>query len=166
LDKLVHYAKNGTPTQVKNATVILAKGEQYQLLQEILDEVVYSLSTDDYERLVRQFSFLKPMAFYANHIYAKHDTEIIAFIINNVLMKNTTLAKDEDQDWTPYENLENEGKAKVLGLKILLKPLLILEDDSSAKVTFATSLMKLFRTLLVSDGELLQDQTTPYNLLI
>jgi hypothetical protein len=160
--RLVDLCKAGTPKQVKYASIILAKGENFSSLADILRDVVSNLSTSDFDILVRQFSFLKSMASYANELYTKYDTKIIGFVLNNVLMQNTSLASESDEDWVPYDELESEGKAKVLGLKILLKPLLIQENNSESRLNFAKSLMKLFRNLLVSDGELTKEQNTPY----
>jgi hypothetical protein len=162
VSRLADLCKQGTPKQVKYASIILAKGEHYSILADLLHDVVPNLSTKHFDNLVRQFSFLKAMSSYANELYTKYDTTVISFILNEVLMKNSRMATENDEDWVPYDELESEGKAKVLGLKILLKPLLLQNDVSESRIAFAKSLMKLFRNLLSTDGELTKEQNTPY----
>ena len=82
------------------------------------------------------------------------------FIVSQVLMKNVKTGDGSETEWTPYEGLEDEGKAKVLALHIVVKPLLI--ESESSRLSFAKSAMKLCRKLLAADGELMTSGNTWY----
>ncbi len=82
------------------------------------------------------------------------------FIVSQVLMKNVKIGNGRETEWTPYESLEDEGKAKILALQIVIKPLLIQSDSN--RLPFAKSAMKLCRKLLAADGELMTSGDTWY----
>ncbi|KAJ3361606.1 hypothetical protein HDU91_003842, partial [Kappamyces sp. JEL0680] len=67
---------------------------------------------------------------------------------------------ENDVEWVPFENLEAEGKAKVFGLELLVKPLLIRSEEQQASIEVVKSVMKLCRALLKGEGELLSDNST------
>lgn len=64
-------------------------------------------------------------------------------------------------EWVKFADLEDVGKAKVLGLKILIKALLATANDPVLDIASAKSVMKICRTLLQKEGELLSDESTP-----
>ena len=119
----------------------------------------------DYRTLVPKLACIKSLAYYCNSEYSKFSSQVINLIVSKILMKNEKTGDGKEAEWMVFEELENEGKAKVLGLKILVKPLLINSPNNPPLIDIAKSVMKLFRTLLMSDGELLSSANTWYYLI-
>ena len=118
--------------------------------------------TLDFKTLIPKLACIKSLAYYCNSEYSPFSSQVINLIVSKILMKNEKVGDGKEADWSTFEELEDEGKAKVLGLKILVKPLLIDSPENPPLVDIAKSVMKLCRTLLASDGELLSSGNTWY----
>jgi hypothetical protein len=100
-------------------------------------------------------------------MYKNHQNYIVDFIKNSVLNKSVEKvvsllikAVKGAEEWVPYDYLSDEAKCKIIGLKTIAKPFLIVTDKSSEIEKSAKSLIDLLRTILLREGELLVDQST------
>jgi sister-chromatid-cohesion protein PDS5 len=149
IQRLLKYSQNHNESLSKNATIILTKTSAN--LESVLKTIVKELSVD-YDKLLCQFSFIKAIAFYQNEIYQKYESEITNFIINQVLLKNTST---QTEDFVDFNELESEGKCKLLGLKIMIKSLII--DPNESKLEVCKLVLNLVRKILANDGELVDE---------
>ncbi|KAJ3315397.1 hypothetical protein HDV04_002939 [Boothiomyces sp. JEL0838] len=148
---LLHLALSGNLLCSQNATLILSKCGYDNECKQIL-QLAESLTTD-YEDLVPKLGSLLALSLHNTALYNQKNQEIMRFIITQVLMKNHT--RDSEQDWVEFNELNNESKSKVLGIKILVKPLLVERNEQIAQ-----SVVKLLKTIILNDGELLKDEST------
>ncbi|KAJ3276604.1 hypothetical protein HDV01_004137 [Terramyces sp. JEL0728] len=148
---ILNLALSGNLVCSQNATLILARANFEEECKQVL-ELADNLTTD-YGELVPKLGALLSLAYYNTSLYNQKNQEIMTFIITKILMKNCD--RDSEQDWVEFIDLNSESKAKILGLKILVKPLLVEKNDQIGQ-----SVIKLLKTIILNDGELLKDEST------
>ncbi|KAJ3324101.1 hypothetical protein HDV06_000642 [Boothiomyces sp. JEL0866] len=148
---LLNLALSGNLVCSQSATLVLSKCGYENECKQIL-QLSDNLTTD-FEELVPKLGSLLALSYHNTLLYNQRNQEIKTFIITQILMKNQE--RDSEQDWVEFNELKNESKAKILGLKILVKPLLVEKNDQ-----IAMSVVKLLKTIILNDGELLKDEST------
>ncbi|KAJ3054863.1 hypothetical protein HK097_000619, partial [Rhizophlyctis rosea] len=162
VERYKEFALKGTQKQAKFAAMLLAHLDDGEdVVEEILQTILADLSLEN-EHLAPQLVTLGQFALHASKAFEPHQQQITTFVVNDVLRKNPAATKDTEMDlddqWVDYENLDTNGQLKVVGVKLLVKRLLALEDDAGDAVT---PILKLLRRTLEKEGELCDRGVAP-----
>ncbi|KAK7988100.1 hypothetical protein PG989_008415 [Apiospora arundinis] len=96
----------------------------------------------------------------APKVAADANDQIMDMVLQNVLQKVRTEAKDSDPDWVNESDMDEECQEKCYAVKILVNRLRGIQDPSEAKdITLMT--FKLLRTLTSREGDLCKTHDTP-----
>ncbi|CAJ0745043.1 23507_t:CDS:10 [Entrophospora sp. SA101] len=132
IERFMKLSLEGTPKQAKFATIILGHVRQKD-----------------------QLCTLSQCVLYAPIVYEEKSDSITNFIVKEILMKNYHKAvPGDDVEWVEDHVIDDECKAKIMGLKVLVNRLLTVSDREVA-VELAKPIFKLFWNLIREGGELL-----------
>ncbi|CAI2176405.1 15434_t:CDS:10 [Funneliformis geosporum] len=98
-------------------------------------------------------------ALYTPTIYEQESNTIANFIIKELIMKNHNANVVDKTVWVDDNELDDECKAKVLGIKVLVNRLLTITDAENA-LDLSKPVFKLLWKLIREGGELLPDKST------
>ncbi|CAG8540479.1 13092_t:CDS:10, partial [Acaulospora colombiana] len=160
--RFTKYALEGNPRQAKfSATILTHILHREEICGDLLKEIVPKLSVAS-QHLLAHLSALGQCALFSLESFGEESEAITNFIIKQLIMKTrhrTTTASDID--WVDDDELGDECKAKVLGLKVLVNRLIAVRKTEAA-VDLAKPVFKLLWTLIREGGELLPDKSTRY----
>lgn len=160
---LINYALYGTPHKAAKyaVNVLLAKNDDKSkvnatnLLQKAIKDLKYG-SPNFLNKMatISQLARLVPM------VTADSDDEISELTIKGILREVRTPATEKDPAWVGEAGMNEELQAKALSLKILVNRALACVDDDDAAER-VKPLLKLLKTLVVSEGEFCKTKDTP-----
>ncbi|CAG8513577.1 2415_t:CDS:10 [Paraglomus occultum] len=141
IERLFRYAMEGTPIQARRASMIMGHmRDKHEISGELLQAII-------------------KIALYSVQSYENRSDDITNFILNELILKNRHEATPNEPEWVKDEELDDECKAKVLGLKILVNRLIARPEDEAAE-DLAKPVFKLLWTLIREGGEFLPDKST------
>ncbi|KAK7205746.1 armadillo-type protein [Myxozyma melibiosi] len=159
LDALVKFATKGSPGEAKHAVKILLQSKKkHAYARDLLGFCTKFDIEDPY--FLSQLAALAELVKGASAIVETEIDRITSFLIKNLVVKNRTKATEEDKEWVEDEQLEDECKAKILALRILVNRLRAAATSDTA-VEIARPVLKLLNSLIVNDGEMSKDADTP-----
>ncbi|KAI9100571.1 armadillo-type protein [Phlyctochytrium arcticum] len=157
--RLVGFAQGSDPRHAKPAVVVLAQLPNAEdLCSAVHEKIVEGLHVDN-ESLVAHLAALAALFQVGMIQNDEHITIITNFIVRNILLSNQEETEVSEQDWKDVSQLGWKGNAKILGLKVLTRRVLAAEDHAQAEI--AAPVLKLFRRIFETEGELVKDKTTP-----
>ncbi|RUS17197.1 armadillo-type protein [Endogone sp. FLAS-F59071] len=159
--RLVQRALEGTPAQTRNAVIVLAHIKDKQTVcKEVFEKILPTLAFSS-NRLLSHLTGLSQLVLYAQKVVEPKKELVIGFIMNELLMKNRKKVRAKEKEWVDDEDLEDECKAKLLGLKILINRLVALaRDEPENAADEAQYVFKTLWALINNNGELLSDNST------
>ncbi|CAG8556181.1 7930_t:CDS:10 [Paraglomus brasilianum] len=136
-------------------------------LTRLLSEDLNDISVENTLEALAKFSKIYPdetpqdiqVALCSVQSYEDRSDEVTNFILNELILKNRHEATPNEPEWVKDEELDDECKAKVLGLKILVNRLIARPEDEAAE-DLAKPVFKLLWTLIREGGEFLPDKST------
>ncbi|CAB4432910.1 unnamed protein product [Rhizophagus irregularis] len=160
IQRYMQFALNGSPRQAKFAAIILTHIRQkQQLCSDLFKKIIPNLMVTS-PNILSYLSVLSQCALYMPTIYEQQSDTITNFIVKELIMKNRNKATPGDKaEWVDDDELDDECKAKVLGLKVLVNRLLAIAETESAQ-DLAKPVFKLLWTLIRGGGELISDKST------
>ncbi|CAG8466344.1 1004_t:CDS:10, partial [Ambispora gerdemannii] len=157
--RLMKYALEGSLQQAKYAAIVLGQmRDKYQIFTDLLQKIVPNLSHDS-PNLLNHLSVLSELALYSSSKYEEESEAITKFIIKELLYTNRYQPANDEKDWVEDNQLDEECKAKVIGLKILVNNLLSLSEEQGAEES-AKPVFKLLWKLIKDGGEIHPEKTT------
>ncbi|CAG8747158.1 21009_t:CDS:10, partial [Racocetra persica] len=159
IQRLMDYALEGSCLQAKFAAIVLSHiRHKQQICGELLKKIVPKLSITS-PNILAHLSVLSQCALYSPKIYEEKGDAITNFIVKQLIMKSNHKAIESEVDWVDDDELDDECKAKVLGLKVLVnRSVAVSETEVAANV--AMPVFKLLWTLIRGGGEILPDKST------
>ncbi|CAG8655996.1 17009_t:CDS:10, partial [Rhizophagus irregularis] len=160
IQRYMQFALNGSPRQAKFAAIILTHIRQkQQLCSDLFKKIIPNLMVTS-PNILSYLSVLSQCALYMPTTYEQQSDTITNFIVKELIMKNRNKATPGDKaEWVDDDELDDECKAKVLGLKVLVNRLLAIAETESAQ-DLAKPVFKLLWTLIRGGGELISDKST------
>ncbi|KAI8141303.1 armadillo-type protein [Fennellomyces sp. T-0311] len=123
LDKLSSFIHQGTLAQARNASIVLSNMDAYDICDQAIEECLKHLSVDD-PSLAPKLTSLAEFALYMPERIGFDIHTLVDFIVNELMGNPTKALDDKEQEWQEYENLENNSKAKLAGLQVLVNYLI------------------------------------------
>ncbi|KAK4687777.1 sister chromatid cohesion protein PDS5, partial [Tremellales sp. Uapishka_1] len=120
LERAANMAVDGTPRQAKFGARFLAYSKDTDAPSELVTEILEALHSDSKGRLLSHLSALSELALSSPAAFGERSEEIVAFILDEVMRKESTSGEDEESDeWVDEETLLVLDRAKLVGLRIL-----------------------------------------------
>ncbi|RHZ63282.1 hypothetical protein Glove_330g114 [Diversispora epigaea] len=158
--RFMDYALEGSPRQAKFAAIILGHVRYREnICRDLLNEIIPKLSLDT-PHLLANLSALSQCVFYSPETFDEKEVAITDFILMLLTTNAQHTTQESNIDWIDDDELSDEFKAKVLGLKVLVNRLLA----PKAAADLAKKVFKLLWTLIREGGELLKDKSTSLSL--
>ncbi|RIB07171.1 armadillo-type protein, partial [Gigaspora rosea] len=173
IQRLMKFALEGSCLQAKFAAIVLSHTRhKQQICGELLKvgnqvcyifkqfyKIVPKLSITS-PSILANLSVLSQCVLYSPKTYEEKSDAITNFIVKELIMKsNQGAAMETEVDWVDDDELDDECKAKVLGLKVLVNRLLAV-SETEAVAEIAKPVFKLLWTLIRGGGEILPDKST------
>ncbi|CAG8667188.1 13334_t:CDS:10, partial [Cetraspora pellucida] len=160
IQRLMDYALEGSCLQAKFATIVLSHARhKQQICGELLNKIVPKLSITS-PNILAHLSVLSQCVLYSPKIYEEKSDVITNFVVKQLIMKSNYKAILESEvDWVDDDELDDECKTKVLGLKVLVNRLVAVSETEAA-ADVAKPVFKLLWTLIRGGGEILPDKST------
>ncbi|KXS14364.1 hypothetical protein M427DRAFT_340606 [Gonapodya prolifera JEL478] len=171
--KLIEFIFEGDAKQAKNAAIVLChEQEKESLCRSVLKRLSDDLHNAK-DNLESHLAALGQIARYLPRIFESRKDDITKFVIQKVLMKNrsepddvATTSKrkrtpvDEELEWVDDDELPEEVKCKVAGLKLLVKWVEGVATINDQDEDTVMGLFKVLWTVLSQEGELVREQTS------
>ena len=155
LDQLIQLTKTGSRKQAKLAASILAHGDYADVVEDLIPTLVKLLPGP---RLVAVLSSLSVFSLVSPSVYQSHSATVMDFVMKKIILVNQQEANEDDPEWVDRDQLEEDTLVKLLALKTLVHP--ILSQDDIQENTLAKSILRLLRTCIQQEGELVPQQPT------
>jgi sister-chromatid-cohesion protein PDS5 len=159
LEALSKFATSGSPGEAKHAVNIILRSRKRDAYARDLLVVATKFDMSD-PAFLCQLAILAELVRGASAIVEPKIDKITGFLIKEVLLKNLVKASEDDKDWVDDNQLEDDCKAKILALRIMVNRLRAAEEAETAK-EIAQPVLKLLNSLIVNSGEMSKDQDTP-----
>ncbi|KAK9331716.1 armadillo-type protein [Lipomyces starkeyi] len=159
LEALSKFATSGSPEEAKHAVNIILQSRKRDAYARDLLVVATKFDMSD-PAILCQLAILAELVRGASAIVEPKIDKITGFLIKEVLLKNLVKASEDDKDWVDDNHLEDDCKAKILALRIMVNRLRAAEEAETAK-EIAQPVLKLLNSLIVNSGEMSKDQDTP-----
>ena len=161
LQSLVNFALYGTPPAAKHAvTIIMAAAER----KEMYGKDLVQKSIKGYEfgsaNFLARLATLSQLWLLAPQEVDEEADAVVDIAIKEVLLKNRTARREQQADWLDDEELDDECKAKVWALRLLVNRLRSHRDGETA-TEIARPVFQLLNTLVAKEGELSKKKDTP-----
>lgn len=168
--KLKKLALEGDPTTAKYAVKSIALSPfAHDSLRDIKESIL-PLDLKHDKNFTPHILILAEVYKYCPHLLDKDSTEIVSFLIQEVLLANQVVGNSrQDLNWIPDSAL-NESKyyalsCKVFTLKLFtnkLKAISADQSDDELAIVFTEKTVKLFFYLIASGGELISEHKKEY----
>ncbi|KAK9468498.1 armadillo-type protein [Lipomyces arxii] len=159
LDALMTFALEGSPKEAKHAVKILLQSKKKHAYARDLLGSCENLNNDD-EHFLSHLATIAELVYGVPALVDPDIENITEFLIKTVLLENRLHATAEDKEWAEDTELNDDGRAKLLALQILVNRLRACEDAEVAKV-IAEPVLKLLSSLIVNEGEISTTADTP-----
>ncbi|KAI5863107.1 armadillo-type protein [Durotheca rogersii] len=160
---LMSYALNGQPAKVAKyaVNVMVARKDEKSMVTatDLLQRVLKDWNYDSPHFLTR-LAAVSQLELLAHKVTADANDQIIDTVLDNVLLKVRTDAKDSDPEWIADSELDDECQIKSWALKLVVNRLRGNRDLEEAR-ELAQPVFKLLRSLLKQQGELSKTKNTP-----
>ncbi|KAL7626837.1 Sister chromatid cohesion protein pds5 [Parahypoxylon ruwenzoriense] len=160
---LMSYALNGQPAKAAKyaVNVMMARKDDKSMVSatDLLQRVMKDWSYDS-PHFLTKLAAVSQLELVASKVTADANDEIIDMVLENVLLKVRTDAKDSDPEWVADSELDEECQIKCWALKLVVNRLRGTQDLEEVK-ELAKPVFKLLRTLLKQQGELCKVKDTP-----
>ncbi|KAK9475982.1 armadillo-type protein [Lipomyces japonicus] len=158
-DSLFKYATEGSPEEAKHAVRIILNGKRKHAYSRDLLSNSVKFETSDRHFLTQLVSLSELMRGSPAIVEPEIDS-ITDFILSTVILKNRVKESDENNDWVEDKELDDDCKAKILGLRVLVSRLQAAATaDTAAEI--GKPVIKLFITLIENSGEVSIEKDTP-----
>ncbi|KAK9455804.1 armadillo-type protein [Dipodascopsis uninucleata] len=159
LDALVRFSLEGSPDEAKHAVaIILQSKKRFAYARDLLAECTTFDMNDPH--FLSKLACISVLTKSATSVIEPEIDTITGVLIKDILLKNRRVALDGDPDWVDDDDIDDECKAKVLALKILVNRLLASEEAETVK-ELARPVLKLLNSLVVNLGEMTKMQNSP-----
>ncbi|TPX33974.1 hypothetical protein SmJEL517_g03195 [Synchytrium microbalum] len=153
LTRLSKFVKDGTPSEARHAMIILAHSTASErFLKELLGYIVDSFIDVDQHRLLTHLSGLAELARHAPALFDTRTTEIVDFLVKDLLRKNRDGSTDPMEVWVEVEKAPAELGFKLSALKILVKRLMAVSKTDNSIPDLAQPVFRLLRTIIQNNG--------------
>ncbi|SSD62078.1 uncharacterized protein SCODWIG_03840 [Saccharomycodes ludwigii] len=167
IDRLKDFSISGLPYEAKYATKILGllDGSE-KILQSILDSIL-PLKKGGGAALILTASEIYKLR---PELLKESTTDIVTFVLSNILLANEITSDDENDTWIADEFLNktenNIIASKVFSLELLKNSLIAISNDLSTdqiiKEAFINKTLKLFIFLVATGGELINESNKEF----
>ena len=158
----INFAVYGRPEKAAKyaVSILLATRDEKSMVSatELAQKVTKDYNFDS-PRFLNKLVTVSQLALFAPSVIADTEDELRKQAMD-ILRTVRTSASASDPDWTDDADLDDEGKAKVLCLKFLVKQLLGTKDLDEAKKD-AKNIMRFLIKFVVQDGEVTKSKDTP-----
>lgn len=160
---LISFASYGTPPKAaKYAVSILAAAAIDRKEMHMKDLLVKS--TRDWEfggdHFLTKLATISQLTLLEPQVTEEANDDILDITTKKLLLQSRTPKTDEDPVWQSDDELDEECEAKCWAIRILVNRLRVTKEPETAK-TLAVPVYKLLNALIVKEGELVKDGSTP-----
>ncbi|KAG5519117.1 hypothetical protein PMAC_002205 [Pneumocystis sp. 'macacae'] len=160
LETVTFFALRGSPSESKQAVYILLHSiNKEKVVHNLVEEVFNDLSVSSQYFLTR-LSALSQLVLYAPEEMELKADQYTSFLIKEVLLVNLISEKSNDEDWVDDDVIEDECKAKMLALKILVNRLRV-NIGADGVQQLAKPVFRLFMSIMTNMGEISKERNTP-----
>lgn len=168
--KLEDFTTDGEPIVSKYATKLISLSPLASDTLKKTKNGILPLDVKKDKNFTSHIVVLSEMFKYFPHVLDENSTDIVSYLIKEVLLSNQVIGDSEEQvDWvddnTLHSNAFNSLNAKLVSLKLFTNKLRsIAADASKDELTnaFIKKTMKLFFYLIASGGELISENKKEY----
>ncbi|KAG4304091.1 hypothetical protein PORY_002455 [Pneumocystis oryctolagi] len=160
LKAFISFSLKGSLSESKQAVFILLHSiNKEKFIHELIEKVFNGLGIDSQHFLTR-LSSLSQLVLYAPEEMESKADQYTSFLIKEVLLINLISEESSDQDWVEEDVLEDECKAKVLALKILVNRLRG-NVNADGVQQLAKPVFRLLASIMTNMGEISKERNTP-----
>lgn len=159
---LMKYAHCGDPpaTAKYAVTIILACAEKREMYAKDLLQKSIKGFTYGSDHFLSRLATLSQVVRLAPKEAEEESDAVVDIAIKEILLQVRTPAKSDKPEWVSDDSLDNECKAKIWALKILVNRLRSHSDPKTLRET-AQPVFQLLNTLIAKEGELSKRNDTP-----
>ncbi|OXM77000.1 sister chromatid cohesion protein PDS5 [Cryptococcus neoformans Bt63] len=153
IERAINVAQEGTPRQAKFATRFLARSrDAASHCSKLIDAILKAVSKEvDGERQLTLLTVLSELARSAPKAFERKSTEIIKYVMNEVLLETSPSQGVNGDEWVPLETLEPLDHAKTIALRVCTHWSLAFARDEDASALIRPTLT-LLTAVLSNDG--------------
>ncbi|KAK8048518.1 Sister chromatid cohesion protein pds5 [Apiospora phragmitis] len=160
---LTNYALYGQPAKAAKyaVNILMARKDDKSMVPatDLLGRITKDWGPGK-PHFLNKLAAVSQLELLAPRVAADANDQIMDMILQNVLQKVRTEAKESDPDWVSDDDMNEECQEKCYAVKILVNRLRGIQEPSEAKeITLKT--FKLLRTLAQRDGDLCKTTDTP-----
>ncbi|XAO21334.1 hypothetical protein I312_100083 [Cryptococcus bacillisporus CA1280] len=153
IERATNVAQEGTPRQAKFATRFLARSKDAAThCSKLIDAILKTVANEvDGERQLTLLTALSELARSAPKTFERKSTEIIKYVMNEVLLKTSPSQEVDGDEWVPLETLEPLDHAKTIALRVCTYWSLAFARDEDA-TALIRPILTLLTAVLSNDG--------------
>ncbi|KAK7969196.1 smad nuclear-interacting protein 1 [Apiospora saccharicola] len=163
IQALTNYALYGQPAKAAKYAVNILMARKNDKSMVSATDLLGRITKDwgpGKPHFLTKLAAVSQLELLAPKVAADANDQIMEMILENVLQKLRTEAKEDDPDWVSDSDMGEECQEKCYAVKILVNRLRGIQEPSEAKdITLKT--FKLLRTLAQRDGDLCKTADTP-----
>ncbi|KAI1376681.1 armadillo-type protein [Hypoxylon crocopeplum] len=163
IQALMSYSLHGEPAKAAKyaVNVMMARKDDKSMVSatDLLQRIMKNWGYDS-PHFLTKLAAVSQLELLAPKVTADTNDQIIDTVLEDVLLKVRTEAKDSDPEWVADSELDEECQVKCWSLKLVVNRLRGTRDLEEAK-ELAKPVFKLLRSLLKQSGELCKTQDTP-----
>jgi sister chromatid cohesion protein PDS5 len=162
LQALVSFALYGSPPEAaKHAvTILMASAERKEMYATDLIKKCITGFKFGADHFLARLATICQLMFLAPREADEENDRIIDIATKEILLKVRTSKTASQKQWLDDDEIDDECKAKVWALKILVNRLRSSQDAKESK-ELAEPVIRLLNTLITKEGELSKKQDTP-----
>ncbi|KAG5438999.1 hypothetical protein PCANB_002329 [Pneumocystis canis] len=161
LKAVISFALKGSPLESKQAVFILLHSlNKEKYIHDLVEKISDDLSVNSKHFLAR-LSALSQLVLYSPEEMESKADQYTSFLIKEILLVNLTPDHSSEEDWVEEDVLEDECKAKILALKILVNRLRANRNADGVQ-QLAKPVFRLLTSIMINMGEISKDRNTPF----
>ncbi|KAG4301494.1 hypothetical protein PCK1_002420 [Pneumocystis canis] len=161
LKAVISFALKGSPLESKQAVFILLHSlNKEKYIHDLVERISDDLSVNSKHFLAR-LSALSQLVLYSPEEMESKADQYTSFLIKEILLVNLTPDHSSEEDWVEEDVLEDECKAKILALKILVNRLRANRNADGVQ-QLAKPVFRLLTSIMINMGEISKDRNTPF----
>ncbi|KAL3241234.1 sister chromatid cohesion factor PDS5 [Nakaseomyces bracarensis] len=174
MGKLQDFALSENPQLAKYATKLISLSPERETRLKSIKIKILPLEITDDTLFTAHLAVITEIFKFAPNIIEEESTNIISYLIKNILLANRNLENQQGNEWIEYDDAESlKYKTlanKLFTLKLLTNKLRSFSDDfeeDDIASSFTAKTLKLFFYMIASGGELISESSdsppTPEN---
>ncbi|KAH0559344.1 hypothetical protein GP486_004143 [Trichoglossum hirsutum] len=162
LQALVNFALHGTPPEASKhaVTILMAAAERKEMYATDLIRKCTTGFKFGSDHFLARLATLSQLMFLAPKEVDEENDPIIDIATKEILFKVRTPKTASQEEWLDDERIDDECRAKLWALKILVNRLRSSQDPKEMR-ELAQPVLKLLNTLVANKGELSKKKDTP-----